>query len=343
MNSNRFTLVLMASLLSLISYAQSKGSFTINTNPKYAYVSLLGFPDIKKKTPAEFENYRALQYQVQISKHNYHSLDTVITCHPDSITNYNFNLVPKTGSLNITTIPERANVYFNNQAIGVSPIVDFPVPCGANTIRIESPGLGEYTNTYVINEDMPLSINQDFTQKETANNNNIQYSTPIQNGFYQEEHQEDEIEVINKSGFANFGLYAMLGSNGAKGTSYRYGIDLFHYIRLFGETNSNADINGVGIDLVLPLDLDMVALYGKTGYLVRNFEHQYSYNQSISINFVTIGGGLSIKPSPHFQIFAEFEVGFYDEEEVYEDIQALEEQFPGYSAVTGWLGIRVAL
>lgn len=330
--------VFLTSILLSVS-AQNKGSFTITTNPSYAYIRLVEFPDIEKKSPAEFIEYRALKYQIQISKHNYHTLDTVITCHPDSISKYHFNLVPKTGSLSITTLPAHANVYFNNQAIGVTPLENFPVPCGANTIRIVSTGLGEFSNTYVINEDMPLSIVKDFST--STNHNNISYSSPINTGFYEEEETEEPVAINKKAGFGNLGFFVMIGSNGAKGTSWRYGADLFHYIRVFGEQNKQAGISGVGLDFILPADLQDVAFFGKIGAVARSFD--YDYSSSLSIQFVTVGGGLSIKPSPHFQIFAEFEVGIYDDEQAPEDIQVWKDHFSDYSTFNGWLGIRVAL
>ena len=77
------------------------------------------------------------------------------------------------------------------------------------------------------------------------------------------------------------------------------------------------------------------------GVVARTYDG--TFKQSITTKFVTFGGGISVKPSPHFQIFGEFEIGFYDEEQHPDDVQYWKEQFPGYSAVTGWIGIRVAL
>ncbi|MBK3518674.1 PEGA domain-containing protein [Carboxylicivirga marina] len=341
---NKLTLTFLVIFFTINSFSQekeNKGSFRITTEPSSANVQLVDFPDATKQSPAVFSDYKPILYSIKIEKHNYQSIDTVIHCLPGRMLSYHFDLVTKTGTANIISQPEGAHVYINNQKVGTTPLTNIAIPCGPNLIKLVSIEGSSWQDNFIVDEQLPLLVNHNFSQSYPTNNR--PYSTPVNNGFSTNNTDQYTEETAGNvpSGFGTFGIYTMIGSNGAKGTSYRYGADLFGYLRLWGESNKESEIKGFGFEGVLPLDLDKVAFYAKGGLVSRTFEPLNSYG-SENITFVTLGGGLSIKPSPHFQFFAEFEFGMYDDEEYIETIDLWEQKYNSFSSASGWVGIRIA-
>nr|WP_321406019.1 PEGA domain-containing protein [uncultured Carboxylicivirga sp.] len=329
--------------------AQEKGSFIISTTPQNATISLEEFPDIQKNSPAQFVDYKPLKYKVKISKDNYHDVYTLVTCYADSTMEYHFDLTPKTGSVSIQSNPYKAIVYLDNQLIGYTPVNNYPISWGKHHIRIAYNDYDDYNNTFVINEDTTHTITHDFTD---FNLDNYEDDKPLitdkpdpfyfEKPYVQETNSDGNEEMDDKAkfGFGSVGMFAILGSNGAKGTTWRYGADIGHFLRLYGESNTQSNITGFGLDFIAPADFGGVAIYGKVGGMARTYDG--GYNGDIVTTFLIIGGGIGIKPIPHFQVFGEFDINIYDQEQHPDDIQAWKDQFPGYSPVTGWLGMRVA-
>ena len=342
---NKLTLTLLVLICTIISYGQNKGHFNISTNPSSAIVRLTEFPDVEKRTPASFSDYKPMLYSIRVEKHNYQTIDTLIHCLPGRIIDYHFNLIPKSSICNITSTPSGAQVFINHQKVGVTPINDYSISCGSNVITLINEHNVKWQETFTVDESYPLLVSHNFYQTEVANDvdymtSNKTYSTPTNQDFYDTD-DSNISENETYGGFGAVGFYTMLGSNGAKGTSYRYGADLFHYIRIWGESNKESDIQGFGLEGVLPLDLDKAGLYLKGGLVSRSFEPLNSYGRQ-SIGFVTVGAGISIKPTPHFQIFGEFEFGMFDEEQNQDTIDLWKEKHNNFSTLGGWIGIRVA-
>jgi hypothetical protein len=338
---NKLALTVITLLFVANGFSQQTGNFTITTDPSSAKVTLSEFPDIEKTSPATFSHYKAILYQVRIKKRNYRTIDTTIHCQPGKELDFHFPLIPKTGTANIVSYPSGAKVFVNHQQVGVTPLSDFPVPCGTNVITLINTDGVSYQQTYVVDEDLPLIISHDFNTVKTPANK--AYSTPVNSNMNTTEY-EDTVNNSSKEtygGFGAVGFYTMLGSNGAEGTAYRYGSDLFGYLRVWGESNKKSDIKGFGLEGILPLDLDKAALYVKGGLVSRSFEPLNSSN-SKNITFVTLGGGLCIKPSPHFQIFGEFEFGMYDEDENQETVDLWKDKYDDFSSGGAWIGIRIA-
>jgi hypothetical protein len=336
----KLTLTLLLYISTLNCYAQTKGHFNITTNPSSATVILTEFPDIQKITPASFNDYKPMLYRLRIERQNCIPIDTTIHCLPGRIIDYHFELEARIVTCNINSDPAGAQVYINDNKVGITPLNNYPIRCGINKIVLISPDNVKWQETFVVNEDTPFAIHHNFKWITSANNPT--YSQPINvDSFDTDMDLYDTESDKSFGGFGAFGLYTMIGSNGAKGTSYRYGADLFHYLRVWGESNNESDIKGFGLEGVLPLDLDKAAFYLKGGLVSRSFE-PLNTNGRQSINFATLGAGLSIKPSPHFQIFAEFEFGVYDEEEYQETIDLWENKYNSFSSGGGWIGIRVA-
>ncbi|MBS2098151.1 peptidase associated/transthyretin-like domain-containing protein [Carboxylicivirga linearis] len=328
--------------------AQGKGSFKIFTNPTSANITLDGFPDIQKTSPAEYTLYRPLTYKIKISKFNYYDLDTVVTCTPDSITEYHFNLTPKMSTLNITTIPT-ARIYLDDEFIGVSPIKDYQVICGTYMVKIVYDNNVEFSTRHFVSEYGPCEIHHEYSSTISANKKETNHLPATEDSLYFEKafvdqinpsayKEETETVESSKSGFGHIGFFAMTGSNGTKGASWRYGLDILHYIRFIGETNTTLGISGIGVELIIPGDFNNFAAYWKLGFIDRNY---HDININISNTFINMGGGLIYKPSPHFQIFSEFEFNLNNEKSS-DEINEWTDQFPNYSSVAGWVGLRVA-
>jgi len=328
--------------------AQEKGSFKISTNPTAANITLDGFPDIQKTSPAEYSLYRPLTFRIKISKFNYHDLDTVVTCIPDSITEYHFDLTPKTSILNVTTVP-RARVYLDDEFIGVSPINDYPLICGTYMVKIVYDNNVEISKRHLISEYGPCNIHHEYSStfstksKETNYLPSTKESLYFEKAFvdqlntYTEEEEPEPVQPAN-SGFGYFGFYSMIGSNGTKGATWRYGLDILHYIRFFGERNTTSSTSGIGLELIIPKEFNKIGIYGKLGVIERNYNGSDIYMSTL---FVDFGAGICYKPSPHFQLFGEFEFDLYNYKNP-DEVNAWQDQFPNYTPVAGWVGIRLA-
>lgn len=338
---NKLSLTLSILLLSAFGYGQKSGDFTITTDPSSAKVSLTEFPDIVKTSPANFSNYKPILYRVLITKRNYQALDTIIHCLPGRLLTYHFQLIPKSGIANIISSPSGAKVFINHEQVGITPIANFTTTCGPTVITLINKEGVTWQQNYIIDEELPVLVSHDFNTINTPVNKS--YSSPVSRTDEYIEHGESSgIEQEQTyGGFGAVGFYAMLGSNGAKGTTYRYGADLFYYLRIWGESNKKSDIKGFGLEGVLPLDLHKAALYMKGGFVSRTFKPLNTYSTE-SITFATIGGGICIKPNSHFQIFGEFEFGMYDEEENQETIDLWKQKYNSFSSAGGWIGIRLA-
>jgi hypothetical protein len=338
---NKIALNLLLLLNAIITHAQDRGHFTITTDPSSAAVRLTEFPDVVKKTPANFSDYKPMLYSIHIEKQNYQPIDTLIHCLPGRIMEYHFLLNPLINTCNIVSYPSAAEVYINHQKVGITPLTNHPIRCGSNVITLIDEKNNNWQQTYHVSESLPLLVSHDFTQ--TSATVNATYSNPIDTGLHDYSTTDVLTEDLKSApgGFGTVGFFAMIGANGAKGTSYRYGADLFHYLRIWGESNKESDINGFGLEGILPLDLNMAAFYLKGGLVSRSFKPANT-STTENITFATIGAGLTIKPTPHFQIFAEFEFGVYDEDEYQETIVLWEDTYSNFSSGSGWIGIRVA-
>jgi hypothetical protein len=336
----------------LFSNAQKKGSFKIQTTPAGAAIHIDGLPDIEKRTPCSFNDYLVMSYRVKIEKHNYQTIDTIVRCDQNEIHSYFFDLVPKEGSIEINTIPSGVSVFINEVFVGTSPLLNHSLPCGPNTIRLELNGQEVMNKTYVVDESMTLQLLKDFSQKSQAQENPV-YSAP---GLASPVTLEEELDFDYGSdnaepyaepqenklgGFGSVGFFSMLGSNGVKGASIRYGADLFNVLRVFGESNADAKVSGAGVELVLPWDLQGVGLFAKVGVVSRRFKPN-NYHDYLQVPFVNLGGGLMIKPSRHFQLFLEVEYSDFSEDALPEDIFDWNATYSSYNNVCGWVGIRAA-
>lgn len=344
---NKISLTFLLLFGTIILFGQEKGHFNITTEPSSAIVQLTEFPDVEKRTPASFSDYKPMLYSVRITKQNYQTIDTLIHCLPGRVLEYHFELTPNTGICNIISYPSGATVYINHQMVGTTTLTEHPIQCGTNLITLIDENNNKWEKSFIVDDTLPLLVNHNFqntlqTSKSETFSGNKTYSTPVAyDDFDTFDSSETSVEKETYGGFGAVGFYTMIGSNGAEGTAYRYGGDLFGYLRLWGESNKKSDINGFGFEGVLPLDLDKVSFYAKGGLVSRSFKPLHSSGTE-NITFVTLGGGLSIKPSPHFQLFAEFEFGMYDEDEIQDTIDLWEQKYNNFSVVNDWVGIRIA-
>jgi len=92
-----------------------KGSLLITSIPSNAQVSIDGFPDLNKKTPCSFDNYRADMYRFNFHKNRYFSFDTLIRIEKDIQKQININLVPTWGNLIVNTNLNNVEFEINNK------------------------------------------------------------------------------------------------------------------------------------------------------------------------------------------------------------------------------------
>ncbi|MGM0567546.1 MAG: PEGA domain-containing protein, partial [Bacteroidota bacterium] len=112
---NVYTLVLKREGL---NYESGKGSLLIDTEPQGAAVTLEGYPDVKKTTPAAFNNYKTGIYRFHIRLDRHHHVDTVMAIEKDQEANLKIQLQPVWADVKLVSNVENTTYYFNGRTIG---------------------------------------------------------------------------------------------------------------------------------------------------------------------------------------------------------------------------------
>ncbi len=81
-----------------------KGSLVFSSVPDSVEVTIDGFPDLVKRTPCRFENYRTGSYKFAFKRYRYQTLDTIIHIDRNTRQNIFIRLTPKWGNLVVTSL-----------------------------------------------------------------------------------------------------------------------------------------------------------------------------------------------------------------------------------------------
>lgn len=200
---------------------EGKGTIVLNSEPSEASVSIDGFPDVTKKTPCTFEDYRTGQYLFKITKKHYASKDTLLTIKKNKVSTVFINLQPKWGALKLTSNNDHAQYYIDNNYVGKGKTLKMIRPDNAPSLgehKVEARAKNYYNqikqikilsgklNTLHFNLDPKigrLRVDSDPQGASVYLENEYIGSTPVEKseirtGFYKLELKEDDFLDVNK-------------------------------------------------------------------------------------------------------------------------------------------------
>ncbi|MBN8706570.1 MAG: PEGA domain-containing protein [Bacteroidetes bacterium] len=114
-------------------YSSEKGSFKVNTVPDGVMLKIDGIPSFREVTPFELKDFKAGKYQINLTKPDYHPLDTLLEIRPGMKQSGLFRLRSMFGTLLIKA-PLTVLVLIN----------DLPVETGSEFVSQKLPE-GNYT------------------------------------------------------------------------------------------------------------------------------------------------------------------------------------------------------
>ncbi len=95
-------------------YVQTeKGTLIVTSSPTNMEVRIDGFPDLIKRTPCSFENYRVDDYKFNFRKDRYHSKDSIISIDKNEQKQINISLMPVWGDLIVLTNKQDVSFQIN--------------------------------------------------------------------------------------------------------------------------------------------------------------------------------------------------------------------------------------
>ena len=133
------------------------GTLVLNTSPSDA--SVLIDDVFRGRTPLIIETIDPGPYRVTFSRSGFAKLSTPVWVDSAKTTEVSGELMPLTGSLNITTIPPGTNIFLDTIAGGVTPLSIPDIPVGNHTLTFEKEGYVTAEQVIMVREDRTTEIN----------------------------------------------------------------------------------------------------------------------------------------------------------------------------------------
>ncbi|WFN33535.1 PEGA domain-containing protein [Methanogenium sp. S4BF] len=141
------------------------GSITVVSHPSGAIATIDG--STWQRTPATFTSVRAgTSHNVQITMNGYQSYMTSVYVTAGQTVTVNAYLTPnppQTGSLNVNTAPQGADIYVDGSFIAESPNVVTNLAPGLHTLRLHKGGYNEYVTTVTVSAGQQTPVTVTFT------------------------------------------------------------------------------------------------------------------------------------------------------------------------------------
>ncbi|MGB9857020.1 MAG: PEGA domain-containing protein [Dictyoglomaceae bacterium] len=120
------------------------GDLRIESMPSGAYIYIDGV--LKGKTPITIKNLLAKTYEVKITYPGYQDKIERVEVQEDRETRIKISLLPTTGSLNINSIPQGAEVYLNGIYKGITPIYISELSPGRYQVQLRKNGYKDFVS-----------------------------------------------------------------------------------------------------------------------------------------------------------------------------------------------------
>lgn len=144
------------------------GTLSIHSNPSKAAVLIDNESAGENAlTPTVIYNVSTGYHTVSFEKQDYLPYSVSVKVIPDRITPVEANLTlasAQFGVLNITTIPDQALVYLDNQLIGTTPLI-FNATVEYHLVRLEKEGHASYAKRVYTSANKVISMNVTLTAK----------------------------------------------------------------------------------------------------------------------------------------------------------------------------------
>ncbi|GAB7017053.1 PEGA domain-containing protein [Methanogenium cariaci] len=148
----------------------SYGSIQVTSQPAGAIAILDG--GTRQRTPTTFSSVRAgTSHTIQITMSGYQSYGTSVYVNAGQTATVDAYLTPnpqQTGSLNINSQPEGADIYVDGRFVAETPHLVTNLAPGSHTVRLHKAGYDEYATTVTVNAGQQTPLTVTFTpQKPT--------------------------------------------------------------------------------------------------------------------------------------------------------------------------------
>jgi hypothetical protein len=124
------------------------GQISVATNPQNANIYLDG--QYKGTSPMTISNVLQGKHTLLLKKDGYNDVSTSVTVTADSQSSISKTLSQKTGSVSISTTPNGAKVYIDNEYVGVSPLTSTGLLPGSHGISINMNDYRDVSDTFSI-------------------------------------------------------------------------------------------------------------------------------------------------------------------------------------------------
>ncbi len=165
----------------------SYGNIMVYSNPSGAIVTLDG--GSWQYSPASFTDISTGGHSIQITMSGYQPYGTSAYVTAGQTATVNAYLVPntpqpQTGSINVVTSPNGADIYVDGNYKAESPHVVTNLAPGSHTLRLHKAGYDEYLSTVTVNAGSQTQVSFTFTRQHTSVGSLEVASTPGGSSVY---------------------------------------------------------------------------------------------------------------------------------------------------------------
>ena len=174
-------------LYATLNPVASGGNIQVTSHPSGAIVTLDG--GSWQYTPAMFTSVSTGSHTLQITMSGYQPYGTSAYVTAGQTAGVNAYLVPtppqpRTGSLNIATSPQGADIYVDGNYIAESPYIVTNLAPGSHILRLHKAGYDEYLTSVIINSGQQTLLSFSFTPQQVAVGSIEVASSPAGSAIY---------------------------------------------------------------------------------------------------------------------------------------------------------------
>ena len=158
--------------------AAGSPTILITSSPSGADVYIEGA--FKGTTPLDLTGrYSAGSYSIEIRKENYVSWLGSMVVKPSETTSISATLIPYKGNAEITSVPDGATIYLDENYVGISPKTISDIPTGKHSLSLKKDGYYDWNTEIEILKGKTVSINARMETREIPYDGSINIqSTP---------------------------------------------------------------------------------------------------------------------------------------------------------------------
>ena len=179
MHHGRKLVCLLIALYFMVGFVvAAPPTILITSSPSGAEVYVGG--GYKGDTPLDLTGrYSAGSYAIELRKEGYVSWLGTLVVKPGETTSISATLIPHKGNADISSIPDGATIYFDENYVGVSPKIISDIPTGIHAISLKLDGYYDWNSEIEIVKGKTVSIKAQMETREIPYDGSINIqSTP---------------------------------------------------------------------------------------------------------------------------------------------------------------------